>query len=314
MNGRRKRGLALALALWMILLACATSAEAPVDDTDGEYWPKVMNRCRTPEGWPGFAFDPEDDLLEVWFPRVHDQDCAIFRYQGEIWMLDCGDERRTERITILLQNLGITQIDRLINTHPHHDHLNGFYRVDEQAPVRELMVCFPEDATTHMVRAMEYVREKHIPVTFYGDGEVFAMGDGMVRFLCRQVAAEEEGMNDRSAQFMVSFGDCDLLMTADIQRRGEELLLGQLEDDSELKADILRYPHHGKEPLFDDYFKAVAPEMIIITNFEGCEAVKESDYYMFNRGWTAEYTMQGVIHLMTDGSHWLCETLPKDGE
>ncbi len=54
--------------------------------------------------------------------------------------------------------------------------------------------------------------------------------------------------------------------------------------------------------------------MIIITNFEGCEAVKESDYYLFNRGWKAEYTMSGVIHLMTDGSHWLCETLPKDGK
>ena len=45
------------------------------------------------QGIPEAQF--EEDLLEIWFPRIRDRDAAIFLYQGACWMLDCSDNELT---------------------------------------------------------------------------------------------------------------------------------------------------------------------------------------------------------------------------
>ena len=114
-----------------------------VREADQAEPPKVINRITYPGDYPDFSFSGDDDLLEIWFPIIKDQDAAIFLYQDQVWMLDCGDERAKEEIVPLLRYLGLTRIDRIINTHPHHDHLNGLYSIHEAVPVEELMICFP---------------------------------------------------------------------------------------------------------------------------------------------------------------------------
>ena len=271
-------------------------------------WPKVIDRWTDPAAYPDFAFSPEDDLLEIWFPRIRDRDAAIFLYQDECWMLDCSDEQAETRVVPLLQALGIERIDRLINTHPHHDHLNGLYAVNAAAPVSELMICFPEDATENMVNAVSYCREQQIKITHFGDEQVFCMGDQVVRFLAWQKSGEEETINDRSAQFMVSYGDCDMLFTADLETRGQDQLLEALGAEP-LKADILRYPHHGKKAMRDALFQAISPSFVVITGSEGTPEVQESTHYLntFYSGIPRAYTTRGYLHLVTDGRHWLCE-------
>ena len=271
-------------------------------------FPKVIDRWTDPEAFPDFAFSPEADLLEIWFPRIRDRDAAIFLYQGECWMLDCSDEQAEERVVPLLKALGIQKIDRMINTHPHHDHLNGLYAVDAAVPVRELMICFPEDSTADMVKAVAYAKEKGIRVTNYGDEQVFCMGDEVVRFLAWMKTDEAENMNDRSAQFMVSYGECDMIFMADIEFHGQDQLLAAL-GSAPLKADILRYPHHGKRAMRDEVFQAINPAMVVITSSEGAPEVRESTRFFeyYYKDIPRVYTTRGYLHLTTDGHHWLCE-------
>ena len=273
-------------------------------------YPRVIDRITDPSASAGFAFE-EDDLLEIWFPPIRDQDCAIFCYQDQVWMLDCGDERAQEQIVPLLKELGIEKIDRLFNTHPHHDHLNGLYAIDAACPVGELLICFPEDSTKHMTAAMEYCRGNGIPVTHFEDETVFSMGDGLVTFTAWMKTDEAETMNDRSAQFMVSYGVCDMLFMADMELRGQKQLSEALPPET-LKADILRYPHHGKLGMWDPLFDAVSPSLVIITNVMRGIDLKESTKYLGYRHMPTAYTNMSeyVIHLRTDGNHWLCELVP----
>ena len=271
-------------------------------------YPKVIDRWTNPEAYADFSFSPEEDLLEIWFPRIRDRDAAIFLYQGACWMLDCSDEQAEERVVPLLKALGIERIDCMINTHPHHDHLNGLYAVDAVAPVSELMICFPKDANEHMIKAMDYAKERRMRVTSYGDEQVFCMGDGLVRFLAWQKSGEEEDMNDRSAQFMVSYGSCDMLFMADMELRGQDQLLAAVSPE-ELKADVLRYPHHGKKAMRDELFRAIAPQMVVITSSEGAPEVRESTKFFeyYYKEIPRVYTTRGYLHMVTDGVHWLCE-------
>ena len=279
--------------------------------TPAAAFPRVIDRITDPAAFPDFSFDGEADLLDIWFPAIRDQDCTIFRYQDQIWLLDCGDERAEVEIVPLMHDLGITQVDRLVNTHPHHDHLNGMYAIDAAIPIRELTIGFPEDATQHMTAAMEYCKGNNIPVSTFMDESVLGMGDGFVTFVAWMKSSELDTMNNRSAQFMVTYGDCSMLFMADLEYQGQKQLLEAMEPE-DLKADLLRYPHHGKSKMIKELFEAIDPALSIITNTNKIVELRESTQFLAYEHAAVVYTQNPtrIIHLQTDGRHWLCELLP----
>ena len=328
MKKKLSRIAALLLALLLPLAASAEETDIPglfaeafrralhaclVEMAEENAPPRVIDHIHSPDLEPDFAFSGDDDLLDIWFPIIRDQDAAIFRYQGQVWMLDCGDERAKVETVPLLRYLGIERIDRMINTHPHHDHLNGLYSIHEAAPVEELMICFPEDSTKHMTAAMEFCKGNGIRVTSFGDESVLNMGDGFVSFLCWQKTAEEESINDRSAQFKLTYGSCSMLFMADMEFHGQRQLYDAL-GAAPLAADILRYPHHGKRAMLEDVFAAIHPSLVIITNSSRGIELKESTRFLDYKHVPVAYTHRAdwVIHLVTDGNRWLCEEFQFD--
>ncbi len=278
-------------------------------DPDG--YPAVIDRWTNPEAYPGFSFSEEDDLLEIWFPRIRDRDAAILLYQGECWMIDCSDYQAADRVTPLLEALEIEKIDKLFNTHPHHDHLDGFHFVADVIPVKELMICFPEDVNECMIKAVSYADEHGIRITQFGDEQVFCMGDGLVRLKVWMKSSEELDMNEQSAQMMVSYGDRDILFMADLGREGEAQLEAEVPKE-ELKADIIRYPHHGKEAVIPTLYEIIDPDFAVITSTEQAPESRQAARFLAAHRTPAAFTTAGYLHLVTDGSTWLCEKATGD--
>ncbi len=299
-----------------------TAAETPGPETgsaeaeegnmkNGEAYPTVIDRWTNPEACPGFSFSGEDDLLEIWFPRIRDRDAAILLYQGECWMIDCSDYQATERVVPLLQALEIEQIDKMVNTHPHHDHIDGFRFVADAVPVKELMICFPEDVNENMMKAVSYADKHGIRITQFGDEQILCMGDGLVRLKVWMKSSDELDMNEQSAQIMVSYGDRDILFMADLGREGEAQLEAAVPRE-ELKADIIRYPHHGKEAMIPSLYDAIDPDFAIITSTEMAPESRQAARFLASHRTPAAFTTAGYLHLATDGVHWLCEKATGD--
>ncbi len=273
--------------------------------------PAVINCVAEPDADAGFHFRMDADLLHIWFPNIMNADEAILIYEGEVWLIDCGDERNGTRGAELISRLGIDRIGKLFNTHPHHDHLNGLRATDTAAKVEELRICFGAASTAHMIRAVTYAEENGIRVMEYRDGSEFSMGDGAVtlQFWCNTDPSLD--MNNQSAQTMIRSGERTILFTADMERSGQTSLLSRV-PASALKADLLKYPHHGKTPLEDDFLRAVNPVAAIITN----KTVPDwgGVRYLAARGIPYIFTNQaGVyLHLVTDGEHWIVEQVPND--
>ena len=274
---------------------------------DGDL-PVVMDRATFPENYADFQFPEDAKILEIWFPDIRDADAAVLIYDGKAWMIDCGGEKAGARCALMITQLGIREIDKLFNTHPHHDHLMGLSLIDDVARVNELLICFPEDSTEHMKAAMEAAKERNIRVTHFGDEDVFRMADGRVTLSVWMKSDETRTMNDQSANTMVEYGDCRMLFTADMERAGQRDLLAAVGAEA-LQADIFKYPHHGKLEPDDDFFAAVNPEVVVITNYR---KAGESWYYLAVKHIDMLYTNRdGVfLHLATDGVHWLCEYVP----
>ncbi len=289
--------------LFFILIGGTQQAAA-----DNETFPTVIDRSEQTAAWPDFSFDKETQLLEIWMPDIRDADAAILIYGEDIWMIDCGDERAARRLVLLMNQLDITRVDRLFNSHPHHDHLNGLEMTADIASIGELLICFPKDSTDHMKKAAAFAEERGIRMAEYGDGDDFAMGDGRVTLHIWQLEQEGLSMNDLSAQTMVRYGERSMLFTADMEKAGQQVLLQKVGAKA-LKADILKYPHHGKLTLDDAFLEAVDPALVVITNYR---QFGDSYRYLKEKGKSIVYTNRDKIflHLITDGKYWLCEYVP----
>ncbi len=269
----------------------------------------IIDHVHHPEQYPGFAFRQDRKILDIWFPNIKDADAAILTYDGKVWMIDCADGKSADKCVLLIRQLGITDIDILFNSHPHHDHIDGLEKTAGAAQIGEIRICFPPTETESGLRMMQTALDKKIPVKEYKDGDTFAMGDGAVGMLVLKNNEEELDVNNRSALMMISYGDRRILFTADIEFPGQEAMIARI-DPELLKCDIVKYPHHAKSYIYPPFFDAMDAKLAIVTAFEGRPDAGQRD--LSNRRIPTVYTsVKGrFIHLATDGEYWLCEEVP----
>ena len=179
----------------------------------------VIDHVNYPKELRDFRFRRDAKLLEIWFPNIRDADAAILTFDGQVYMIDCGDEKSAVRTAVLLQQLGIDHIDIMFNSHLHHDHTNGLALTDDIAKVGEVKICF-ETGTTAAGELLEQVTtERNIPVTMYKSGDWFTMGEkGEVTLLFLRNYDPVMDMNNQSAVTVVRYKDRSILFTADMEK------------------------------------------------------------------------------------------------
>ena len=270
--------------------------------------PVLLNLVNEPDALDRVRFRMDAKFLHVWFPNIMNADEALLVYDGQSWLIDCGDEKSGARGVELMNRLGVRKVDKLFNSHPHHDHLNGFADTIASVPVDELLICFPPDVNEHMINAVSLAEEAYTAITEFADGDVFVMGDGKVSLKCFCINDPELDMNNNSAVMLLQYGNRRMLFTADMERLGQAVLVSRVPPE-ELRADILKYPHHGRSGLLDEFMQAVSPSFAIITN--GVVRWGGIEYLLFRRiPYLFTNPTEVYLHCYTDGNVWVVEYVP----
>jgi competence protein ComEC len=159
-----------------------------------------------------------------------------------------------------LEHRGIHSLSAIVLTHPQRDHVGGAAQV-----LRHLRVGFvldPELAATGTdeEEAMAAAHERGVPVRPARAGEEFRLGG--LRFEVLNPAdagTPSEDPNQNAVVLLVSYGETDVLLTADAE--------SDVTSDLSLKpVEILKVAHHGSaDPGLEDELETLRPQVAVIS-------------------------------------------------
>lgn len=286
--------------------------------------PDIINRTKVPDPLEGFRFKLDSKMLHIWFPNIQDSDEVVILYDDNVWLIDCASAKYAPRGVDMMKRLGITKIDKLFFTHPHYDHIEGLQVTNEYAPVTEVLYSsnFPADATEKMIEVLDYAKQASIPVSTFDDGEVFTLGDGDVtltwyfnEYTPELLNTNERGIinhqNDCSAICLLQYGERRMLFMADMERNyGQQTFYPRITAGLDLRADIIKYPHHGNNGMLNEFWDSVGATLTVITNNRGMN--KPGIDFLLAKRAGIFYTNfpERYVHLYTDGHTWVIEYVP----
>ena len=252
--------------------------------------------------WPAFTLSDDEDLLTIIFPPIRDCDAELLICGGETLLIDCGSHEFEESIVEMFRELGIKSIDRVLITHPHHDHYEGLALIAQNIKIGEILVSFPDDYNEHTPKIKAWAEAYSIPIKRYGDGDVLTLGGATLTVYDR--CPENYSCNNRSAVLLLRYGERTLLFTSDIEIAGMKAMAATTED-GEIRADILKYPHHGKAALEWTFAKAVQPLYCVVTGKD--RGWDGQTWLTQNRVPYINTRVCGVVLTTDGGEHWTVE-------
>lgn len=227
------------------------------------------------DNWSGFNLaelqEKEDttnqESLKVHFLNVGQGDSIYIRTPDEVDVLIDGGPDKT-----VLNELGEVMpfwdrdIDVMVLTHPHSDHVTGLVEVLRRFEVKKVYYTGVVHTAPDYIAWLEEIKKQKIPLLVVKEKFDLQLGEkAQLEFLWPVedfTNKKVSNLNNTSIVNRLVFGDNQILLTGDIEEEVEEKLL---ELSSDMTANILKLAHHGsKTATTEDFLTAVSPKQAII--------------------------------------------------
>lgn len=209
-------------------------------------------------------------------------------------------------VSRFLWSEGRTRIDYALATHAHRDHIGGLSDVLKNFRVGQALVGHAPVDDAEFRRFREAVKKRAITLSEVSAGERFEIEGVRIEILWPPRSYDDRATsgNDDSVTLRLVYGSISILLAGDIEQRAEALLTGSGVD---LRADVLKVPHHGsKTSSTDAFLDRAQPRCAVISvgersRFGHPHAVVVSRY--LKRGAKLFQTgRDGMISVETDGT------------
>lgn len=254
----------------------------------------------------GCASSGQEDIgyLTIHYIDVDQADCMLLIAGETTVLIDGGNTGTSYDVLAYLRRYGVDELDLVVNTHPHGDHLGGIPTVLENVPAEEIWCSTASFNTSLFDRFEKAADAQDLNIYCPAPGTVFEEGALSIMVLGPLYGnSTYTDLNDISLVLMVQFGEKRFLFTGDMESYAEQQLISA---NINLQADVLKVGHHGSYSSTSQVFlDKVDPEYGIISCGRDNEYGHPHDSPM-NRLNRADVTLfrtdlMGSIVVVTDG-------------
>lgn len=213
----------------------------------------VPTRWATP-GWPA-------DEWAVAVCDVGQGDAVVLAAGGGAAVLvDAGpDPAAVDRC---LSRLKVDTLAMVVLSHLHADHIAGLPGALRGRQVGAVLVGPGREPRSGWQQVRGDADARGVPLVQAAAGDAFDVGGLRLTVLAPGRAnAAFLGQNDQSLVVAADTTAGRVLLTGDVEEAGQRLLL---ESGADLRADILKVPHHGAATTLPEFLEAVRPRIALV--------------------------------------------------
>lgn len=158
-------------------------------------------------------------------------------------------------------------IDLLVLTHPHDDHVQGLASVTERYQIDSALITGVSYENGYYEEFLSNLREGETTIYFADESTDFAFDDGVfvdVLYPFESISGESfEDLNDTSIVTRITYEDQSILLAGDCTEKVESKLL---EYGSVIDSDVFKASHHGSKYSNSlPFLEAVLPDTVVIS-------------------------------------------------
>lgn len=217
--------------------------------------------------WTAFLTLP-DDRVRVDFLDVGQGDAILIRTPSYKVLVDGGPSPQT-----IARRLGERlpfwdrQIDLIVLTHPHEDHLMGLMEVLQRYQVDGILATSYEHDSTLYRQWRVLIRDRGVRYVIAGQGQEVRLGsEARLMVLLPGVSlfhGTDSDPNNNSVVLRLEVGDFSALLPGDIEAEAQQKLLAE---QLGLESQVLKVPHQGaRNALSEGFLGRVNPQVAVIS-------------------------------------------------
>lgn len=257
--------------------------------------------------------------LEIHFiASGHYDDSILIRTDQKTIYIDGGREGCKDKDITYLNELGVKKIDYMIGSHVDYDHIQAQAYILDAFPVENILypvniyncisTCHCQNSSDNALVINSLKRNNKVAITQEVPSKI-VVGDMTLYFIAPTKKVCNN--NNNSFIFILKYQNNTFMFTGDsysafndvetLQNQASKLGLNNI------NVDMLKYPHHGNETLYEKVLNAINPKMIIVPNYKAAKYPSEANKNLISKHNIKLYRQSdsttGNITLISDGDN-----------
>lgn len=204
------------------------------------------------------------DELIVHYIDVGQGDSILIQFpEDKVALIDGGTREAGDKLVSYIESLGLKRIDYLIATHPHEDHIGGLPAVIRNFEIGKVFMPNKTANTKIFEELLNEIENKGLKITIVKGFETIFNDNNLEFVTLGPLKDSYSNTNDYSIVTRIEYANNSFLFTGDIEAEAE---LDLIEEDFNLKADVLKVAHHGSNTSSTvEFLEEVAPNYAVIS-------------------------------------------------